>query len=110
MNNLLAFKIFYLIILSMCVSTVSLTIAKSKFFSFLRHWVNKRNEKLGSLVSCPYCMSHWVAAFYVVLLYTYSPIIMVTNILFIDISITMFATIALATIISGIMLLSTKKV
>jgi hypothetical protein len=109
MNNILAYKIFNLIILSMCVSTVSLTITKSKFFSFLRYWVNKRNERLGALLSCSYCMIHWVAAFFVVLLYIYSPIIMVTNIIFIDVTITIFATIALATIITGKMYFIIKK-
>jgi len=105
----LAYKIFNLIILSMCVSTVSLTITKSKFFSFLRYWVNKRNERLGALLSCSYCMSHWVATFFVILLYIYSPIIMVTNILLIDAIITIFATISLATIITGIMHFSILK-
>lgn len=107
---MLSFKIFYLILLSMCVSTVSFTITKSKFFSFLRNWVNKRNEKLGSLVSCSYCMSHWVAACYVVLLYIYSPVIMVTDILLIDVTITIFATISLASIITGIMHFMVKRI
>jgi len=93
----------------MCVSTVSFTITKSKFFSPLRYWINKRNERLGSLFSCSYCMSHWVAAFFVVLLYIYSPLMMVTNVLVIDITITIFAIIALATIITGIMHFSIKK-
>jgi len=93
----------------MCVSTVSFTIAKSKFFKFLRSWVNKRNEKLGSLLSCPYCMSHWVAAFFVILLYIYSPVIMVTKILLIDATITILATISLATIITGLMNFSIYK-
>ncbi|WP_373855435.1 DUF1360 domain-containing protein [Desulfocucumis palustris] len=88
--------------LAMCVSTISLTITKSKVFSPLRNWVIKRNEKLGSLLSCPYCMSHWVATFYVIVLYIYSPMAMVTNILFIDATITIFAIISLATIITGI--------
>ena len=106
----MANKIFNLIILSMCVSTVSLTISKSKFFSPLRYCVNKRSERLGSFLSCSYCMSHWVAAFFVSLLYIYTPIIMVTNIIFIDVTITIFATIALATIITGIMYFIIKKV
>lgn len=109
MNNILADKVFNLIMLSMCVSTVSFTITKSKFFSPLRNWVNKRNERLGSLLSCSYCMSHWAATFVVVLLYIYSPIIMVTNVLFIDVIITIFATISLATIITGMMHFSIKK-
>lgn len=87
----------------MSVATVSFTISKSKFFKFLRYWANQRNEKLGALLSCPYCMSHWVAAFFVILLYIYSPVIMVTTILLIDATITIFAIISLATIITGLM-------
>lgn len=99
----MAFKIFYLFLLSMCVSTISFTITKSRFFSPLRNWVFMRNERLGKLLRCTYCMSHWVAAFFVILLYIYSPVIMVTSVLFIDAIITIFAIIGLATMITGIM-------
>lgn len=99
---MLAYKIFNLVLLSMCVSTISLTITKSRIFSPLRFWVVKRNERVGSLLSCPYCISHWVAAFFVVLLYIDNPMVIVTNILFIDAIIIIFAIISLATIITGI--------
>lgn len=87
----------------MCISTVSFTITKSRFFSPLRDWFIRRNERLGKLLRCTYCMSHWVAAFFVILLYIYSPVTMVTDVLFIDAAITIFATIGLATIFTGIM-------
>lgn len=98
-NVLLTFKIFYLFVLSMCVSTVTYTITRSVLFKFLRNWVLNRNETLGKFIGCPYCLSHWVTAFFVILLYVYSPIIMVTDVLLLDATITMFATIGLVSII-----------
>lgn len=40
----------------------SLTITRSKLFKPLRKFVKKRSPWLNELFTCPYCMSHWVAA------------------------------------------------
>jgi hypothetical protein len=98
----LADKIFNLIIISMCVSTISITLTKGRPFSFLRNWAFKRSEWLGSLLSCTYCMSHWAAIVIVILVYIYNPIVFITNILFIDAIITIFAIVSISTIITGI--------
>ena len=95
-------KVFYFIMISLCIAAVSLTISKSQIFSPFRRWVEKRSRILGVLLNCTYCTSHWAAIFFVVLLYIYSPVVMVTNILFLDAVITIFATVCLATIIVGI--------
>lgn len=56
-----------LIILAMAVSTISLTVSKSKIFESTRNWVSGRSKWLGELISCFYCFSHWVAAVLVLL-------------------------------------------
>ncbi|WP_373323054.1 DUF1360 domain-containing protein [Desulforamulus aquiferis] len=102
-------KIFTFVMISMCISTISLTITKNKLFSPLRSLVRKRFNWLGTLLSCPYCISHWLAFFLVILFYHYTPVIMVTDLVFLDIIITIFATISLATIITGVMYFIIKK-
>lgn len=47
--------------LSIAVASVAMTLAKSQIFERPRYWVERKNRFLGELVSCPYCVSHWVA-------------------------------------------------
>ncbi len=100
--NCMAEKIFNLIIISMCVSSISITLTRGSPFSFLRNWAYKRSKWFGALLSCTYCTSHWVAIVIVILVYIYNPIVNITNILFIDAAITVFAVVAISTIITGI--------
>lgn len=45
------------------VAVATLTISKSKLFAGVREWASeKAPQSLGSLLSCPYCLSHWIAA------------------------------------------------
>lgn len=100
---MLADKIFKFVMLSMCIATISLTITKSVAFSPVRRMVYQQSEWLGALFNCPYCLTHWIAILFVTLLYVYSPFHMVTNKVFLDIMIMIFATTSLATLISGVM-------
>lgn len=50
-----------LLIISLAVSTISLTISKSKIFASTREFISDRFEWLGEMISCFYCLSHWVA-------------------------------------------------
>lgn len=50
---------FYL--LGLCCATISYTLTKGSIFGPLRVWVIERSLWLGKLMSCPYCMSHWIA-------------------------------------------------
>lgn len=50
-----------LLIISMAVTTVSLTVARSKIFEPFRSFVQSKSKFLGELFSCFYCLSHWVA-------------------------------------------------
>lgn len=47
------------IAVSCAVGVASLTIAKSRFFQWLRQLAP---GILKELISCPYCLSHWLAA------------------------------------------------
>lgn len=48
------------------VSTVTVTVTRSTLFAPLRERAAHKSRFLGKLVGCPYCMSHWVAALFVV--------------------------------------------
>jgi len=105
----LAYKVFSFILLSLCVSTISVTIAKTRIFLSLRHWAHNRTWWLGTLLSCPYCLSHWVSGFFVTLLYIYNPLISITGIVWIDAIITIFATVSLVSVITWLMCCSLSK-
>lgn len=47
--------------LAFSVSAVSFTIARTKVSEPLRTWVAKKNTWLGNLITCPYCVSHWLS-------------------------------------------------
>jgi len=59
--------IITLILLSIVTASISFTITESVLFSDFRILVRKRNELLGELVSCGYCIGHWVAFFLVII-------------------------------------------
>ena len=62
---------FQLFAVSAVVMGLSYTIAKEEMFRGLRDRCGGRDTWLGYLVSCPYCVSHWVAFVIVPLTGTY---------------------------------------
>jgi len=58
-------KVIYL---SFVTASLSFTITETKLFKPLREWVKGRNVFLGELLSCGYCLGHWVA-FALVIIY-----------------------------------------
>lgn len=56
---------------SLVVMGVSHTIARERLFAPLRRVLGGHDAWLGYLVSCPYCVSHWVAFVLVPLTGTY---------------------------------------
>lgn len=85
------------IILSLVVSTVSVTITKMKIFTWLRKLAKKVHSKVGELFLCPYCLSHWVTLFFVLI---YRPRIIVADFFLLDYIVTGFLIVAIANIIS----------
>ena len=62
---------FQLFAVSAVVMGLSYTIAKEEMFRGLRDRCGGRDTWLGYLLSCPYCLSHWVAFIVVPLTGTY---------------------------------------
>ncbi len=50
-----------LLAVSLVVMGLSHTIARERICEPLRRWLGGRETWLGYLVSCPYCVSHWLA-------------------------------------------------
>lgn len=86
------------LILALASSAIALTITLSSIFENLRRLAKKKNEWLGELVRCPYCLSHWVALVFVVV---YRPVL-VEMWLPIDLIVSWFVVVAITAIISGI--------
>lgn len=53
--------VLYLAVLAMAVSAFSVTATKSVVTKPLRQWLTIHWPFAGKLMSCPYCLSHWVA-------------------------------------------------
>lgn len=53
-----------LIIFGLATATIATTVASSKLFKSFRGWVAFRSEFFGELISCPYCLGHYPAAFF----------------------------------------------
>jgi len=60
-----------LLLVSLVVMGLSHTIARERIFEALRTRLGGKETWLGYLVSCPYCVSHWVAFLVVPLTGTY---------------------------------------
>jgi len=60
-----------LLAVSLVMMGLSHTIARERLFAPLRERLGGKQTWLGYLVSCPYCVSHWIAAVVVPLTGTY---------------------------------------
>jgi hypothetical protein len=63
---------FQLFAVAAVVMGLSQTIAKERIFASVRDRCGGRESWLGYLVSCPYCVSHWIAFVLVPLTSTYA--------------------------------------
>lgn len=48
-------------LLSLATASVAYTVSETALFSGLRKWVSERSVWGGKLLSCGYCVGHWVA-------------------------------------------------
>ena len=53
--------IFTLVLISLAVSSMSMTVSQTAMFRPFRLRLYARSRFIGKLVSCPYCLSHWLA-------------------------------------------------
>lgn len=51
-----------MLVVPVAIAAASLTLSRGKIFRKQRLWLKKRAPWLGALLSCPYCVSHWIAA------------------------------------------------
>lgn len=86
-----------LLYLALATSAISVTIAKARAFETPRTWITTHSALFGKLVSCAYCVSHYVA-FVLILLVQPK---LVEGSLLLNIVVGIFAIIALATLITG---------
>jgi hypothetical protein len=95
--------VYQVVVLAFATAIISTTIARAKVFSPFRRMVTSHSTWLGNLVSCFYCTAHWIGIGFVaiyrpVLIEKYPPI---------DIVVSAFATIAVAIIIAGVIIMLT---
>jgi hypothetical protein len=53
--------IIQFLFVSFAVASISYTISKSELFSVLREYTNEKFKTVYKIISCPYCLSHWLA-------------------------------------------------
>ena len=87
-----------LLILSLATSVIAVTLSKTKVFKPMRHWIWQRNTWSYNLISCTYCLTHWVA-FTLVSIY---PLNLMGKYQVIDYFVSSFAVVAIAAVIGGI--------
>jgi hypothetical protein len=50
-----------MLLLAMVNASIVFTISETKIFRPFREWVKQKSEFLGEMLSCGYCLGHWVA-------------------------------------------------
>lgn len=58
-------EFFQLSLLSVACGATSMVLTKSTLLNGFHNWLEKRSPFLEEMLSCPWCTSHWVAAFLV---------------------------------------------
>lgn len=90
-----------IVALALAVSAVSVTVTKTKIFQPVRRWTKKRSPWAGALLSCPYCLSHWLAFVAVPI---YRPQLVSSGFLPLDLLVSVMVIVALAAFFSGLIL------
>lgn len=100
MTNATANFIVLLLLVSIATSAISLTISRAKIFEWLRKGLLRRRPPgkfLAELVSCPYCVSHWVA---LALVWAY-PLRFTEGYFWLDLIVLTAAVVGISAVISG---------
>lgn len=71
-----------ILILSIATAFIAFTISETKLFTKFRNAIIARNSFFGELVSCGYCLSFWIALFFVL---NYKIFVIFSNLIVIDI-------------------------
>jgi hypothetical protein len=87
-------------VLAMVVSGTSFTVTGMEIFEPLRRFLTGRSTWLGQLISCFYCTSHWITFGLVALC---RPALVSTGLAIVDLAISAFFVIQLATFLSALL-------
>lgn len=86
------------LVIAVAASSISYTITQTELFVPVRSWSQKFGHMIGYLFSCFYCMSHWVVFVGVLI---YKPILLSSGYLAVDLLVSTFFTITIATFVCG---------
>lgn len=85
-------------VIAVAASSISYTITQTELFVPVRAWTQKLGHMIGYLFTCFYCMSHWVVLAGVLI---YKPVLINSGYLTIDLVVSTFFTITLASFVCG---------
>jgi hypothetical protein len=95
-----------IVFLSLAVAAISMTLTKAELFMAARKWIQRWSQFLWwpgwvvrKLATCPYCMAHWWAILAIV---HYKPVIIESKVVFVDLSVSAGAVIALSAFWCGL--------
>lgn len=91
-------NLFQFVCLGLATGAASITVAKSKFFTNFREWFSDTTFK-EDLINCPYCVSHYIAALFVVVAWPTTGFNSLANFV-----ISWLAVVALGTFVGGLIL------
>lgn len=90
--------IIQFLVLGLCAGAISLTLSKGTIFKKARAWVDKKSDFFGELINCPYCTSHWVSFF---MMLVFHPRMVECGYVMVDYLATGFALVALSAMTAG---------
>jgi hypothetical protein len=65
--------LYHVAVIGIATGAISLFVTKSALLNSFHEWLEERSPFLEKLLSCPWCTSHWVGAFF---LLVYQPLIL----------------------------------
>ena len=84
--------------MAFAVAAVSHTIAKAHITKSFRQWARSESTIMGDIMSCPWCLSHWVS---LCLVTAYKPVVLKLY-MPLDLIVSLFVMVAISAIIEGI--------
>lgn len=97
-----AATLYHVILIGIATGAISLFITKSALLNSFHTWLEKHSPFLEELLSCPWCTSHWVGAFF---LLVYQPWLLNAGSLFllpVDCLVTLMAVVTVAALTARI--------
>lgn len=64
--------LFQLVFLGIATGAISMVVSRSTLLNAFHAWVEKRSARLEEMLSCPWCLSHWVALIFTII---YHPLV-----------------------------------